>query len=132
MAARLSEDVVETELMIKFLSLYAAREEFIIPLTRKFSCARNIDLSNIVGDDVFRRGFESSYDSIFVKGCQIPRIPRAAGMRAFPESKQRIIFRNLIKDLWEILDSLLLMPNCFVYNFLIIRFRRRWFRYLFR
>ena len=58
--------------MIKFLSLYAAREEYIIPLTKKFPCARNIDLSNI---DVFRRGFESSYDSIFVKGCHIPRTP---------------------------------------------------------
>ena len=36
LATRLSEDVLETELMVKFPSLYAFREEYIIPLTRKF------------------------------------------------------------------------------------------------
>ena len=114
--------------MIKFSSLfYAFREEYISPLTENFPCARTLNLSCLVGDDVFRRGFESSYDSFFVKGCHIPRIPRAAGITAFPETEHRIMYRNLIKDLWEILGPLFLMHTCFVYNFLIIRFRRRWF-----
>ncbi len=120
--------------MIKFPSLYAFIEEYIIPLTRKFSCTKTLDLSCLVGDDdMFRKGFESSYESIFVKGCHIPRIPRAAGITTIPETKHRIMYRHLIKDLWEILGSLFFfMPTCFVYNFLIIRFRRRWFWYLFR
>ena len=92
--------------MINFPSLYAFREAYIIPLTRIFPRAKNIDLALLMGDDVFRRGFESSYDSIFVKGCHILRIPRAAGIETFPETKERIMFRNLIKDLWEILGSL--------------------------
>ena len=66
-----------------------------------------LDLSCLVGDDdMFRKGFESSYESIFVKGCHIPRIPRAAGITAIPETKHRIMYRHLIKDLWEILGSL--------------------------
>ena len=133
LAAHLSEDELESDLIIKFPSLYAFREKnVIIILTENFPCARTLDLSCLVGDDVFRRGFKSSYDSIFVKGCHIPRIPRAAGITAFPEIKHRIMYRNLIKDLWEILGSLFLMPSCFVYNFFNYKFRRRWFRYLFR
>jgi hypothetical protein len=92
--------------MIKFPSLYAFREEYIFPLTEKFPCARTLDLSCLVDYDVFRRGFESSYDSISVEGCHIPRIPRAAGITAFPETKHRIMYRNLIKYLWEIVGSL--------------------------
>ena len=111
LAARLSEAVLESELMIKIPSLYAFTEEYIIPVMSKFPCARNLDLSCLVGDDVFRRGFESSYDSIFVNGCHTPSIPRAAGITAFPETKHQIMFRNLIKDLWEILGSLFLMPS---------------------
>ena len=100
LAARLSEAVLESELMIiKFPSLNSFREKYVIPLPRKFPCSRNLDLSCLVGDDMFRKGFESSYDSIFVKGCHIPRIPRAAGITAIPETKQRIMYRRLIKDL---------------------------------
>ncbi len=96
LAARLSEAVLEYELMIKFPSLYAFREEY-----RKFACTRTIDLSCLVGDDdVFCKGFESSYESIFVKkGCHIPIIPRAAGITAIPETKHRIMYHHLNKDL---------------------------------
>ena len=98
--------------MINFPSLYAFREAYIIPLTRIFPRAKNIDLALLMGNDVFRRGFESSYDSIFVKGCHILRIPRAAGIETFLETKERIMFRNLlIKDLWEILGSLFSFLN---------------------
>jgi hypothetical protein len=117
LAARLSEDVLETELMVKFPSLYAFREEYIIPLTRKFPCTKTLDLSCLVGDDdMFRKGFESSYESIFVKGCHVPRIPRAAGKTAIPETKQRIMYRHLIKDLWEILGSLFYYAYLFRYQ----------------
>ena len=117
LATRLSEDVLETELMVKFPSLYAFREEYIIPLTRKFPCTKTLDLSCLVGDDdMFRKGFESSYESIFVKGCHVPRIPRAAGKTAIPETKQRIMYRHLIKDLWEILGSLFYYAYLFRYQ----------------
>jgi hypothetical protein len=118
LASRLSEAVLESELMIKFPSLYAFREEYIIPLTIKFPCTKTLDLSCLVGDDdMFRKGFESTYESIFVKGCHVPRIPRAAGIMAIPETKQRIMYRHLIKDLWEILGSLFFNAYLFRLHF---------------
>ena len=118
LASRLSEAVLESELMIKFPSLYAFREEYIIPLTIKFPCTKTLDLSCLVGDDdMFRKGFESTYESIFVKGCHVPRLPRAAGITAIPETKQRIMYRHLIKDLWEILGSLFFNAYLFRLHF---------------
>ena len=118
LASRLSEAVLESELMIKFPSLYAFREEYIIPLTIKFPCTKTLDLSCLVGDDdMFRKGFESTYESIFVKGCHVPRLPRAAGITAIPETKQRIMYHHLIKDLWEILGSLFFNAYLFRLHF---------------
>ena len=51
----------------------------------------------------FCNGFENSYNAIFVQGCHIPRVPRAPGQPAIPETAERIQYRILIGDLWEIL-----------------------------
>jgi hypothetical protein len=100
---RLSEAVLESELKKKFPALYSFREEYIIPLARKFPCTKDIELTSIEDDDNFLKGFESSYDAIFVKGCHIPRTPRKKGQQAIEETKERRMYRTLIKDLWEIL-----------------------------
>ena len=51
-------------------------------------------------DDVetFRKGFENSYNALFVQGCHIiPRLPRAPGQPAIPETAERIQYRILIR-----------------------------------
>jgi hypothetical protein len=55
----------------------------------------------------FRNGFENSYNAILCKvRCHIRRVPRAPGQPVIRETAERIQYRILIKDLWEILGLL--------------------------
>ena len=83
-----------------------APEEYIIPLTINFPGDKDIDLALMDDAETFRDGFENSYNAIFVQGCHIPRVPRAPGQPAIPETAERIQYRILIRDLWEILGLL--------------------------
>jgi hypothetical protein len=98
LATRLSDAVLESELLRKFPSLHAFREEYIIPLTIKFPGDKDIELAYA---ETFRNGFENSYNTIFVQGCHICRVPRVTGEPAIPETAERIQYRILIRDLWE-------------------------------
>ena len=106
LATRLSDEVIGSELLRKFPSLHAFREEYIIPLTINFPGEKDIELSLMDDAETFRNGFENSYNTIFVQGCHIPRVPRAPGQPAIPETAERIQYRILIRDLWEILGLL--------------------------
>ena len=46
-----------------------------------------------------------------MQGCHIPRVLRAPGQPAIPETAARIQYRILIRDLWEILGLLFDMRN---------------------
>ena len=111
LATRLSDEVIGSELLRKFPSLHAFREEYIIPLTINFPGEKDIELSLMDDAETFRNGFENSYNTIFVQGCHIPRVPRAPGQPAIPETAARIQYRILIRDLWEILGLLFDMRN---------------------
>ena len=111
LATRLSDEVIGSELLRKFPSLHAFREEYIIPLTINFPGEKDIELSLMDDAETFRNGFENSYNTIFVQGCHIPRVPRAPGQPAIPETAERIQYRILIRDLWEILGLLIDMRN---------------------
>ena len=106
LATRLSDEVIGSELLRKFPSLHAFREEYIIPLTINFPGEKDIDLALMDDAETFCNGFENSYNAIFVQGCHIPRVPRAPGQPAIPETAERIQYRILIRDLWEILGLL--------------------------
>ena len=106
LATRLSDEVLGSELLRKFPSLHAFREEYLIPLTIKFPGEKDIELALMDDAETFRNGFENSYNTIFVQGCHIPRVPRAPGQPAIPETAERIQYRILIRDLWEILGLL--------------------------
>jgi hypothetical protein len=93
-------------LLRKFPSLHAFREEYIIPLKINFPGEKDIDLALMDDAETFCNGFENSYNAIFVQGCHIPRVPRAPGQPAIPETAERIQYRVLIRDLWEILGLL--------------------------
>jgi hypothetical protein len=62
---------------------------------------QQIELS--ITDPAFLAGFLGSYRSIFTKGCHIRREPRKAGVKPTPETKERIMYRITIKDIWELL-----------------------------
>jgi hypothetical protein len=106
LATRLSDEVIGSELLRKFPSLHAFREEYIIPLKINFPGEKDIDLALMDDAGTFCNGFETSYNAIFVQGCHIPRVPRAPGQPAIPETAERIQYRILIRDLWEILGLL--------------------------
>ena len=106
LATRLSDEVIGSELLRKFPSLHAFREEYLIPLAIKFSGEKDIELALMDDAETFRNGFENSYNTIFVQGCHIPRVPRAPGQPAIPETAERIQYRIFIRDLWETLGLL--------------------------
>jgi hypothetical protein len=106
LATRLSDAGLGSELLKKFPSLHAFREEYIIPLTINFPGDKDIDLALMDDAETLSNGFESSYNAIFVQGCHISRVPRAPGQPAIPETAERIQYRILIRDLWETLGLL--------------------------
>jgi hypothetical protein len=75
-------------------------------ITKNFPGEKDIDLALIDDAETFCNGFENSYNAIFVQGCHIPRVPRAPGQPTIPETAERIQYRILIRDLWEILGLL--------------------------
>jgi hypothetical protein len=65
---RLSDAVIGSELLRKFPSLHAFREEYINSLTINFPGDKDIDLALMDDAETFRNGFENSYNAIFVQG----------------------------------------------------------------
>ena len=110
LATQLSEATLQFELLRKFPFLHDFRSKYIIPLTEKFRGHKHIDLADLAEtDEDFRTGFLDSYNAIFVEGCHIPRETRSLGKKAKKETKERIMYRHLIFDLWEMLGLLFLI-----------------------
>jgi hypothetical protein len=103
---KLSEDILQFQLQSTFPALHQFRTNYIIPLSEKFRGHRHIDLLDLPETDEdlhFRIGLMDSYNKVFVEGCHIPREARKAGQPAIPETEERVMYRWLISDLWEIL-----------------------------
>ena len=98
---KLPDAVMESELLKKFPSLHQFRLAYIIPLAAMYPGQKQIELS--ITDPAFLAGFLGSYRSIFTAGCHIRREPRKAGVKPIPETKERIMYRITIKDIWELL-----------------------------
>ena len=98
---KLPDAVMESELLKKFPSLHQFRLAYIIPLAAMYPGQKQIELS--ITDPAFLAGFLGSYRSIFTEGCHIPREPRKEGVKPTPETKERIMYRITIKDIWELL-----------------------------
>jgi len=89
---KLPDSVMESELLKKFPSLHQFRIAYIIPLAAMFPGQKQIELS--ITDPVFSALF-------LQRACHIRRKQRQEGVKPTPETKERIMYRITIKDIWE-------------------------------
>jgi hypothetical protein len=106
---RLSEEVMEGKLVTLFQPLSVFREKYIVPLSETYS-GENVEMSRIrdTSSGFDTAGFMKFYVDLFVDGCLVQRKGRSEGLkgaRVIPDTKERIMFRNLFKDLWELLGN---------------------------
>lgn len=108
---RLPEDVINEKLVSLFHPFSVFREKFILPLSEKYP-GQAIELTdNTLGIDV--AGFMAAYGTLFVEGCHISRLLRKKkeekGKVVIPDKNERVMFRNLFRDLWEILGMIIML-----------------------
>jgi hypothetical protein len=101
--AQLPDAVMESELLKKFPTFHEFRIKYINPLKVKFPDQKLIELTHT--DHDFCSEFLESYRIVFKLGCHVLRGTRQPGVKAIPDTKERIMYRILIKDLWELLGK---------------------------
>lgn len=122
LAVKLSESVMEYQLLKNFPLLHDFRKTFVLPLKEKYPLEKEIDLKD---NDENSMRFLDAFKTLFVKGCHVKREPRRKGIKAVPDKSERIMFRNLIKDLWEILGLRFLYISFYNNSIFVISFRLR-------
>ena len=102
---RLSNDVIQSNLITRFEPLSIFREKYILPLSEAYP-GQEIELTTISNLDYQR--FLSDYVILFVEDCQVKRRVRNLGEKedqVSKDTKQREIFRDFFKDLLGILGT---------------------------
>ncbi len=119
---RLSEEVMKGKLVTLFQPFSVFREKYIIPLSEAYS-GENVEMGRIRDTSGFdTAGFMTSYADLFVDGCLVQRKGRREGLkgaRVIPDTKERIMFRNLFKDLWELLGNFSFQTPYFITKIII-------------
>ena len=104
LATLLSKDVMAKQLRGTFPRLHRFRKRYIIPLSKQVSSIKTpLDLNDIDRTAFNMDQFSKDYKSIFIEGCNVPRVKRLGDQEVIPDTPERIAYRNFISDCWFIL-----------------------------
>lgn len=101
----LPRDVMNSQLKTTFSKLQTFRESFIIPLSTQVPESKQIDLNDDYTSLINMIEFKDMFRSVFIDGCNVPRIGRRKDTPVIPDTNERAAYRNFISNCWFILGN---------------------------
>ena len=101
----LPRDVMVSQLKTTFSQLQTFRENFIIPLSTQVPESKQIDLNDDYTSLINMIEFKDMFRSVFIDGCNVPRIGRKKDAPFIPDTNERAAYRNFISNCWFLLGN---------------------------
>lgn len=101
----LPRDVMDSQLKTTFSQLQTFRENFIIPLSTQVPESKQIDLNDDYTSLINMIEFKDMFKSVFIDGCNVPRIGRKKDAPVIPDTNERAAYRNFISNCWFLLGN---------------------------
>jgi hypothetical protein len=101
----LPRDVMDSQLKTTFSQLQTFRENFIIPLSTQVPESKQIDLNDDYTSLINMIEFKDMFRSVFIDGCNVPRIGRKKDAPVIPDTNERAAYRNFISNCWFLLGN---------------------------
>lgn len=128
----LPRDVMNSQLKTTFSKLQTFRESFIIPLSTQVPESKQIDLNDDYTSLINMIEFKDMFRSVFIDGCNVPRIGRRKDTPVIPDTNERAAYRNFISNCWFILgNNRKIKLHWYIWLEEFLRFWCRWLRRLF-